>query len=215
MKKFLKISLYAILGAVLSTSCEDDETANVSFVTSYPVFDLTGGEAVTVLGNGSAFVDPGAVATENGTPIDVQTTGTVDTSTPGLYRLTYSATNSDGYSATASRLVAVTAEDVSGTDLSGTYFRAANNRQSTVTKLANGLYLMTDCWGSASSGTNPLPVPTYLVHTGGTDLLLQYDEPGAPFGGNEGTGVIQPTQLSLTVTLIGAAATRTNVWIKM
>jgi hypothetical protein len=214
MNKIIKFSALFVLTGLLSISCQDDETANVSFVTSYPIITVEGGNAVAVV-SGAPFVDPGVVATENGAEIEIEVSGAVDVNTPGFYRLTYTATNSDGYSASASRIVAVTAEDVSATDLSGTYYRASNNRQSVLTKISNGLYFMTDCWGTATSGGAPLPVNTYLLHTGGTNLMFQYNEPGAPFGGNQGTGTILSDRLSLNVTLVGVAATRTNQWIRL
>jgi hypothetical protein len=214
MKNLSRIILFTLASMVFCGACQDDETANVSFVTSYPILKVNGGEAIAVV-KGTAFADPGVVATENGQEIPVEVSGNLDLATPGFYKLVYTATNSDGYSASVTRLVAVTAQDVSATDISGTYYRASNNRQSTVTKVSSGLYFMTDCWGTATSGGAPYPVSTWLLHTGGSSLILKYDESGAPFGGNTGSGVILTDRLSLTVTLVGAAATRTNQWLKL
>lgn len=61
---------------------------------------------------GAAFTDPGATATDavdgDLTPKIVET-GSVDTCTPGLYTITYSATDAAGNIGSASRVVSVTA----------------------------------------------------------------------------------------------------------
>ena len=81
-------------------------------ITYYPTFEVTGGD---VIFNpfGTNFTDPGVKATEAGTEIPVTTVvkgdffgGTsFDANATERYLYTYTATNSDGYAATASRLV--------------------------------------------------------------------------------------------------------------
>lgn len=53
------------------------------------------------------FSDPGAEATEKGNPVPIKQTGAVSTSEPGFYHLSYSATNSDGFSSAVNRTVIV------------------------------------------------------------------------------------------------------------
>ncbi len=78
-----------------------DETA--------PVITLTGDNPMTVL-QGRTFTDPGATATDavDGT-VTVTVSGTVDTSTVGIYTLTYTATDVAGNTATETRTVNVVA----------------------------------------------------------------------------------------------------------
>jgi hypothetical protein len=100
-------------------------------------------------------------------------------------------------------------------DISGTYMRLSNSRLSTVTKLADGFFFMTDVWGTASSGGSPLPVNSYIFLTGATTLEFEYLETGAPFGGNFGTGTIEAGTGNLILnTTLNAPATRVNTWLK-
>ena len=72
-----------------------------------PVISITGDESVTVP-FASVFVDEGATANDNvDGGLNVQTEGNVDTFTAGTYTITYSATDSAGNSASATRTVIV------------------------------------------------------------------------------------------------------------
>lgn len=180
MKNILYILIAGIL--VLSSGCESEDTASVSRITYYPIFEIEGDQYVSVVA-GNNFTDPGVVAFEGETEIDVETTGTVDTNTPGVYTLTYSATNSDGFAGTTTRLVAVTSEDVSGTDLSGdwvsisTSFSGASYGQTmTITKLADGLYSASDSYAHPNADQ-----PVVFVHTGGSVGIIQ-TVPASIFG---------------------------------
>ncbi len=83
--------------------------------TSTPVVTLNGGAAAQ-LTVGDTWTDPGATATDtvdgNLTSAIVET-GSVDTTTAGVYTLIYSATDSAGNTGTASRVVSVVAPDTS------------------------------------------------------------------------------------------------------
>jgi len=69
--------------------------------------DLHGAPSMSVQQYGT-FTDLGVSATDSsGNPLSVNVTGSVDTSTLGHYTLTYTATDSRGYTATATRTVAV------------------------------------------------------------------------------------------------------------
>lgn len=66
------------------------------------------GPAQTSVSRFGVFTDPGATASNSaGAPLTVSATGSVDTSTPGDYALSYSATDSLGFVASANRLVSV------------------------------------------------------------------------------------------------------------
>ena len=72
-----------------------------------PVVTLLGDAEVTLL-TGSAFSDSGATAADaENSPLTVSTVGFVDVSTPGVYRIFYSATDSFGQTATVTRTVTV------------------------------------------------------------------------------------------------------------
>ena len=72
-----------------------------------PVIRLHGSSSVVVEA-GAAYADPGAVATDEvDGSVSVVTSGTVDTATPGSYAVAFSATNSAGLKASATRAVTV------------------------------------------------------------------------------------------------------------
>jgi hypothetical protein len=148
--------LYEVLAfAAIISSCEKDpvistpERVGISKVTYYATITLTGSSIIAVA-NGTAFTDPGVKASAGGADVPVVTSGTVNTAADGVYRLTYTATNTDGFSASAARTVVVytTAPDAAANDLSGTYLRAATGETSTWTKIAPGVYAVQNPGGS-------------------------------------------------------------------
>ena len=167
MKKrylFLLIAFISIL-----SSCEkdpiisNDKHVGISRITYYPTFEITGGDVSIV--QGTPFTDPGIKATAGGAEVTVTTTGTVDISTPGIYILNYSATNADGYSASAARNVfVIPSAEVPGVDLSGEYMTTGGTPNATITKVAPGVYFTTNCWGNGSATI----IPAYFFCTDGS-----------------------------------------------
>jgi len=131
-----------------------DEKIGISRVTFFPVLTLNG-ERYTTIAVGSGFTDPGIVAKEGSADIMYTKSGSVNTNVPGVYTVTYTAVNRDGFPASLVRTVAVysTDADAASNDLSGMYLRAATGLVSSWTKLAPGVYLVTNP-GGASVGTN-------------------------------------------------------------
>lgn len=178
MKNIMQKSIFnylAVLVLILGlSSCDKDETDNISRITYYANITVQG-ESYMVIQQGTTFDDPGATAEADGKSLDVKVSGTVDTSTPGVYMLTYSATNKDGYDASKSRTVLVTSEDISNVDLSGSYQGAGfGSDVVTVTKEAEGKYY---CNKALASGNN-LGVTFY--HLGGNALVIP--DQASPFG---------------------------------
>jgi Bacterial surface protein, Ig-like domain len=160
-----------ILSALL-VSCEKwYDTADVSHVSYLPQFTLEGGDFVSIVQQDSGeFEDPGATAYVNGSEVQVYyLSNNVDVTTPGVYNVIYYAENSEGFSNTASRIVAVTNEDVSSNDLSGTY--AGTNWeevQVAVIKVSDGgLYEMEDVMGFPGYA-----MPGRFVDLGQEELIL-------------------------------------------
>lgn len=83
-----------------------------------PVIKLTGGNVAVAVD--SVWSEPGYTATDNkdgDLTAQVVVTGTVDTAVPGYYSLTYTVTDGDGNTATATRVVRVgTGSIMAGTD---------------------------------------------------------------------------------------------------
>ncbi|MCX6786510.1 MAG: DUF5011 domain-containing protein [Candidatus Kaiserbacteria bacterium] len=104
---------------VENSSAETSDTTATTTATSTPESSDTTPPVVTLIGEaaiqinvGGTFTDPGATATD---PVDgdvtskIVVTGSVNTATPGLYTLTYSASNAAGNTGTVSRVVTVLA----------------------------------------------------------------------------------------------------------
>ena len=121
-----KIFLSLMLGMSLFslTSCNDskDELTD-SRLTYYVKLDMQG-DAFVQVPIGGSYTDAGCTATMNGEDATsrIVTTGldAIDTNTAGLYTITYSAVNNDGFPASVSRTVAVCDPTIT-TDISGTW----------------------------------------------------------------------------------------------
>lgn len=110
MKKIIAL----FFTSMIFISCDTENTANVSSITNYPLIELNGADPFFVV-TGGAYADPGAIATEGGNIIPFVTTAsssyrgstTIDTTKPDKYTQTYTATNKDGFKASAERTVHV------------------------------------------------------------------------------------------------------------
>ncbi|WP_333878220.1 immunoglobulin-like domain-containing protein [Flavobacterium sp.] len=122
-----KIFLFLVAG-LLTVSCSEDSTGDVSNVTYYPELTLIGDEVIYVQKGGS-FTDPGITATESGVDIPYTTTvsgdfrggTTVDTNVVDIYRIIYSAVNQDGFSGAVARTVIVYENSDLTTSIAGLY----------------------------------------------------------------------------------------------
>ena len=113
-----------------ASSSSSSSSSSASSDTTPPVVTLNGSAALQI-NVGDTFTDPGATATDAVDPstgsgqvtdltAKIVETGTVDTSTAGLYTLTYTATDAAGNSASVSRVVTVVASTTSAADTSTT-----------------------------------------------------------------------------------------------
>jgi len=88
--------------------------------TTPPEVVLVGAAAIQI-NEGDMFTDPGATAaddTDGDVTAKIVTTGLVDVATPGLYTLTYTATDAAGNKNSASRVVTIVALPESSSILS-------------------------------------------------------------------------------------------------
>jgi hypothetical protein len=179
MKNIKYLCLVLLITASFLTGCERElETEGISRITYYAEFQMQGEQWIS-LPVGASFTDPGVTATEGGQPIQVTVSGdAVNTSTPGVYTIVYTATNKDGFSATTRRYIGVIAQDAIATDLTGSYKRNAGvGGVSNVTKIKDGLYFASNVGGTATSDAigvyfyhvtgNQLGVPVQVTETGG------------------------------------------------
>jgi len=156
-----------LLSPLLFLSCRELDSEGVSKITYYPEIALSG-EQWNVVMVGEAWTDPGAKATEGGAEIELAIGGDqVDTSTPGVYTITYSATNKDGFSAMERRYVGVITPYAASTDITGSYKRTAGSQGiSDVKKIKNGLYTASNVGGT----TPDIAVPVTFYHFDGDKL---------------------------------------------
>ena len=152
----------------LFSSCDDKETEDISRVTYYPLLEMAG-EEIVVLDMGSTFTDAGVTALVGGEDAEVTIDGSVDTSVPGIYALTYSAYNEDGFSASILRQVIVQdLASIAGTDLTGTYKRTYYGSPKNggfsewVATGAAGVYSVNDV-GGVDSGSYEYDLVVYQV----------------------------------------------------
>lgn len=109
-----KLIIAIFIASSLFTACTNVETENLSSITYFPIFTVSGANPY-FLPVGTPYVDPGAVAKAGETIIPTVTTvngvyrgaTTLDVNTPDEYSVSYSAKNTDGFVGTASRTVIV------------------------------------------------------------------------------------------------------------
>lgn len=123
------------------------DTVGSSKIIYFPSVTING-ERLIIINEGSTYTDPGADAQLNGAPVQYTTTGTVDPTTPGVYDITYTASNPQGFSASDWRTVVVIGGDVSTNDFSGVYLRTGF-ATSTWTKTGDGIYSVENPGGAA------------------------------------------------------------------
>ena len=180
-----------------------DTTVGHSRITFFAELNMSGNEIMSVV-KGSTFADPGVTATESGKTIPVTVTGTVNTNTVGLYELTYSAVNSDGFPASVSRSVFVIPEaEKPGVDLSGEY-KAIGGAPSNamVSKVAPGVYYTTNCWGGGSLAV----IPAYFICSDGATVNLPLQTGVAGRIQSEGNGTYVNGLISWTITRLDFAS---------
>jgi len=122
MKSIYKIGIF-ITGLFLCTACHDITTADISKVTYYVTFKLDGGGDY-LLPVGTPYVEPGVKALENGVDVTSKMIATgvtgINPNKIGLYTITYSAKNVDGFPSSATRTVFVYDPTITA-DISGDY----------------------------------------------------------------------------------------------
>ena len=215
MKKL--IHLFYPLIAVMLFACNKtdfhntDDKVGISRVTHFPTFNMSGDRYMSIVVGGS-YTEPGVTATEGSADIPVTTSGTVDANTVGVYDISYSATNKDGFSSSVTRTVAVIpAAEVTGVDISGKYANVGSfSYVATVQKLAPGFYVSDNVWGGGSSAV----IASYIITVDGTNLVIPLNAI-SPYGPVEGTGMLDNSgNMTLSLTLINFGLTSTKNWKK-
>lgn len=150
-KNIFLATMLALAVPTVFTSCEDDESEGKSRITYYAILELNGDANMTTQ-VGSAFNDPGCTATMGGEDVSdkIVTSGSVNTDKLGFYTVNYQVVNPDGFSASASRNVAV----VDKNNFASTYFGESQygsrhyfNNPINITDNGDGTYTIDDLLG--------------------------------------------------------------------
>ncbi len=106
MKKL--IYAFSLIALISLVSCEKIDHSVNQKITYYPTLELEGDEFMSIDLN-STYEEPGYKAVLNGVDVTDQVIvdSDLDETTSGLYTITYSVANEDGFSNTATRTVAV------------------------------------------------------------------------------------------------------------
>lgn len=204
MKKIMMLGFGLMLTAVSCKKEYDKVSKEVEI--SYPTVTVKGAKFVT-LNVGGTFVDEGATVIDDITggqsTVMGENVSDLNTSRPGLYSVTYSAANANGYVSTAARYVAVTnyPDDV---NLSGRYQRQAaapNNRFVTLTRMSRALYRTSDIGGAGLGDTGYFAV----LDTNKIDFGRQWSETlGTYISGSNSFLRIRPGDTSYAYALAAA-----------
>jgi Domain of unknown function (DUF5011) len=143
-----------LLPVLIISGCKKDTTANVSKAVkvSFPEITLNGSSLV-VITTGASYTDAGAKLKDDitGAITNIQTTSNnINTAQPGLYSVNYSASNANGFEASATRLVAVTSV-TSAVNRTGTYLRTATGINCFIAKVTEGVYTLKNPAGFSGS----------------------------------------------------------------
>lgn len=198
MKRIIFIT--TIISCFFIASCNKVDINNtadkvgISRVTNFATFKMNGNQYMAVV-QGSSFTDPGTKAFEAGTEIPVTVSGTVNTGQVGLYVITYSATNKDGYSSSITRnVVVLPSHENPGVDLSGKYdYVGSSTYTATVTKVAEGTYTTDNAWSGLTV------IPLVFISVDGLNVTVPLQTTG--FGRANGTGTYNPSTKRLVYKL--------------
>ena len=119
MKKYIYIAIAALFAVC---ACHKPTSYDDSVITYYVNLHMKG-DAIMQVPIGSTYQDPGCTADVEGKDVTntIKVSGDiVDSNVAGLYYITYSAVNKDGYTSSVTRTVAVCDPNVTA-DISGKY----------------------------------------------------------------------------------------------
>ncbi|MBP0903424.1 immunoglobulin-like domain-containing protein [Mariniflexile gromovii] len=140
------------------TSCTEENPIK-SDITYYADVQLVGDSTMAII-QGETFSDPGAISLIDGESVPYTTTGSVNTSTPGVYFLTYETINDDGFPASAKRTVVVLSNTPSIYNFEGNWRRSATGN-ATIVRISDREYTHSNAGGV--DGDNALFVTFYNI----------------------------------------------------
>jgi Domain of unknown function (DUF5011) len=186
------LSLLSIMGcAEKETFNNSQDKVGISRVIYFPIVSLKG-ERYVFIAAGSAYTEEGVNSKVGDADVPFTTEGTVNTATPGVYTLKYTAANSDGFTSSVVRTVAVYSTDASAAanDFSGSYARSTNGSLAVWTKVAPGVYSVFNPGGAPGTNLtvvvfnatgNTIKIPSQQTNDGNiTTSSEEVYTPGSP-----------------------------------
>lgn len=203
MKKNFLYSMILMLATIFVTSCEDNSTEGLTRITYYPSITLLDGD-VTVVNVGETYSDPGCEVILNGEDISdqVEVSSNVNTSKPGIYTVTYTAVNPDGFSKSSKRTVYVVSErEFSNVYLGESQFGSRHyyNAPIIISDNGDGTYEIDDILGGFYfNGRYPGYEPTYDFHAEatlslGTDNVVSLLNVGSWYFDSDPISIVEGT----------------------
>jgi len=155
--KNIKTLCFLILAFGLLISCSNEAEIGSS-ITIYPILTINGDDIV-LINRGTTYVESGAKATAGTANLPVKTSGMVNSNVIGVYKVTYEAFNSDGFSVSAIRTVIVIDPNPSKINLAGDWFRGAN--KNVITRNSDRVYQCDNATGYITGNDNNLKMTFY------------------------------------------------------
>jgi hypothetical protein len=212
MKKYLVIIILGFIGMTYSSCKKEDFNypegyVGISKVTKYATFTMKG-DAYQSIVKGGTYTEQGVTAKEGSSDLTVKVSGSVNTAVAGLYIITYSATNGDGFPATVNRYIAVLpSAEVAGSTIAGDYNYATGGTTATITKLAPGFYQADNIWSAATT------ISAYLISVDGQSIIVPTQ--ANAFGTLSGTGTLAGSSLKYVVSIPEQSISNsTRSWVK-
>jgi len=183
------IKLFSVFTILAIVSCTEEDPIE-STITNFPAFDY---QPFVILEIGDSFI-PSAIAMEGENEIEVTIGGAVDTSDVGIFNISYSATNSDGYDGTAAQVVIVHDPSIVGTDVSGNIYDINTPTRTGVISLIEGTTSI--FYASDMGGGGILPV--YFEMDG--DTMTVIGQPWNYSTVNDADGIYDPVTNTFDIT---------------
>lgn len=192
---------FTALLLLLVTGCKkEDQYPSKTVKVTYPAINLKG-DQVVILHTGDSYSDAGATLVDDitGASSDIEAIDNpVDPSTPGVYMVTFTAKNANGFETVKQRPVVVTDIDDSW-DLTGVYARTANGVEVNVTKIGRGVYIIDNVGGVAASSPQFI-FPVYMAQLDDATIEVpaQYIDDGTVLDCVDETLTAQPGDTSFS-----------------
>lgn len=153
-KKLIKYIAIFATGILILSSCEKDYDNFITKVTYYADIEY---EPTVLVELGGSYT-PTATATEAGENLEVNISGasSIDFNSVGIYNVSYSAVNSDGYAGSVVQQVIVHNPNGVGIDVSGNIQDIGRPERKAVISLVKGTTNLYYCTDMAFGGIFPL-----------------------------------------------------------